>query len=396
MAAKKQAPTKVDGKAAKVKVPPKPQAFGGTPIMPPTEGLSLESEAPIPRVTDLSHEEKLRRIAILRSKHPGAFVPIDELTTPYLLRRPTGIIELDIALGGGFPAGGASMLSGPYNSGKSWMLWRMFAMQQRIYGDEFIGAVVHAEGALDFVFMRQCGFIVPVPDEVLDVWNRRYYAEGLPQLTSAQIDYWKATKGHVEVILGRRGKEESDAPVGEDILQVVLDLSAQNAFSLIGLDSISSLQPGADADKDMDDENKRAAHAQMMKKFWLHYVPTTRTGRNKTTLMMIQQVVAKDLSKVAPFMLKFEKEWETKGAESSKHYKLVDLVLWGAAQIKDGADRESIGKVVKWRTQKGKAGTHDNLTGEYNYYYSLCGNDVAGDLILSAYQRGIILNYGGS
>jgi RecA/RadA recombinase len=386
MATKKQQPIKVAGKAAKVSLPPIPAA---ATTQTPTVLLAPSDAVHIPRVTELSHEEKLQRLAVLRSKNPGAFVSIDELTTPYMLRRPTGIIELDIALGGGFPAGGPSVIGGPYNGGKSWMLWRMFAMQQRLLGNDFIGAVANTEGPFDFVYMRNCGFIIPVPDSVLNAWNQTYYERGYPQLTSQQIDFWKMGVGTVNVLLG-----EGEAPTGEDILDAVLAAAKSNAYGLIGLDSISGLQPRANADKDMSEEDKRAAHASMMKRFWLKYIPDTRKGYNLTTLMMIQQVVARDMSKIPTYLQQYYKEWESKGGESTKHFKLVDLTLWGTDKIKQGKDGPTVGKNVKWLTQKGKAGTHDNITGEYSYYYDRYGTDVAGDLIVSAYQRGIVLNFG--
>ena len=49
-------------------------------------------------------------------------VRADEAPNPYFLRRPVGPIDMDIHLGGGFPAGGCCMVSGPDNAGKTWLV----------------------------------------------------------------------------------------------------------------------------------------------------------------------------------------------------------------------------------------------------------------------------------
>lgn len=389
MAARKKAaaPVKAKGKAAtSAKVPVAHTTVKEVSIAQATcaaQSTALAENATFKRTNELTYQEKLRVINGLRQKNPEMFVSAEDLSTAYTLRRPTGIIELDIALGGGFPAGGASMLSGPYNCGKSWMLWRMFAMQQRIYGPEFIGAIAHTEGAMDYEYIRRCGCYVAVPDDVINSWNELRYQRGLPQLTSTEIDFWKLQVGHIETIQG---------DTGEQILTGVLNLTEKGICNIVAVDSISSLQSQKDADKDLDEEAKRGAHAQLMKQFWLRYVPQTRRGSNYTTTMMVQQVVQRDKSN-AGYAAKYLTDWEVRGGESSKHYKLIDLVLYPGSKIKD-KDNVSIGKEIKFQTLKGKAGTHDNITGSFNYYYGAYGTDVCGDIIASAVCRGIIVHCG--
>lgn len=385
---------KTESKAKQVataKKPKKPVLTPSTPTdptqvsVPATAALTLDENHTFTRSNELPHAEKMKIINSMRQKNPDMFVSAEDLSTPYILRRPTGVIELDIALGGGFPAGGASMLSGPFNSGKSWMLWRMFAMQQRIYGNEFVGATAHVEGAMDYEFIRKCGCFIAVPDDVINGWNEIRWQRGIPRLTSAEVDYWKTQVGHIETIQG---------DTGEDVLTGVLGLTEKNVCNIVAIDSITSLQPQADANKDLDDDAKRAAHASLMKQFWLRYVPQTRRGRNVTTLMMVQQVVAnQDKANMPGPMQKYIPNWEVRGGESSKHYKLIDLVLWSGEKIRD-ADKHIIGKEVNYKTLKGKAGTHDNISGEFRYYYHLNGTDMHGDLIASAIRRGVILYQG--
>jgi hypothetical protein len=62
-------------------------------------------------------------------KHEGPIPVIrgSEASSSYLLRRPTGITSLDIALAGGFPGGTVSVLVGPDGVGKDFLFWTMAA-----------------------------------------------------------------------------------------------------------------------------------------------------------------------------------------------------------------------------------------------------------------------------
>jgi RecA/RadA recombinase len=387
--AKKATPTKAPASKKTKKTTSAPALVVSSPSPDSFERASAQAQESLSanqtftRSGDLSHAEKMRILNGMRQKNPDLFVSAEDLSSPYMLRRPTGVIELDVTLAGGFPAGGSSMLSGPYNSGKSWLLWRMFAMQQRIYGHEFIGAIAHAEGAIDYEHVRRCGCFIAVPDDVINGWNELRFQRGLPELTSQEVDYWKMQIGHLETVQG---------DTGEQILTGVLNLNEKGVCNIVAIDSITSLQSMKDADKDMDEESKRAAHAQMMKQFWLRYVPQTRRGKNHTTVMMVQQVVQRDKSN-AGYAAKYLSDWEVRGGESSKHYKLIDLVVSSGAKIRD-TEKNVIGKEVNYHTLKGKAGVHDNVNGSFSYYYHLNGTDVYGDLIGAAIRRGLLMQYG--
>jgi RecA/RadA recombinase len=375
MAAKKQsAPVKVEGKAAKIHMPDAPAA-------PAYELQGLEPEVD-KRVTDLTYEEKMRKISALRQKNPETFVDIDAMSSPYILRRPTGIISLDIALAGGFPAGGASCLSGPFGSTKSNLLWRMCGLQQRLYGNAFACAIAHVEGAIDYLYMHNSGFKISVPDGVIDDLNKVLRNERRPELTNEQVDSYKRQVGIVEVIKG---------DTGDDVLQGVLNANKENVFNIVAVDSISGLQSRFDADKTMDEDSKRAGAASMMKEFWLRFNPMMRAGTNVTTTMLVQQVVQRDKAN-AGYAAKYLPEWEAKGSEATKHYKLIDLTVYSGAQQKVGD--EVVGKAIHWKTAKGKAGTHDNVAGTYNYYWKWFGTDEAGELLQAAYHYSVIMHFG--
>ena len=73
----------------------------------------------------------------LKSRYPGKIFSAKDYSMPWVMKRlPTGIIDLDIALNGGFPAGGLSFLIGKQGVGKSWMANQIIREQQLLYGDE--------------------------------------------------------------------------------------------------------------------------------------------------------------------------------------------------------------------------------------------------------------------
>lgn len=387
MAAKKAA-TKEKGKKQEKEKPKKvSKKASAVPVASaPVETKVAEYTAnPFTKQRELSPKEKRETLQALRTEREGLLYPSDEAENQYMIRRPTGIIELDIALGGGFPAGGASMLSGPFNSGKSWLMFRTIAMQQQIYGNDFLGAVHIGEMAFPYDQALQAGCRLRVPDVILNQWEEWRYYRGMPKFSQEEVAYFKSQIGHLEIISGS---------TGEEVLTSVLACTEKNIFSVIGVDSISGLQPAADAAKDMDDNEKRSAHATMMKRFWLKFVPMMNRGRNATSLLFVQQVVAnQERANMHPSIQKYIQEWTVKGGESTKHFKLIDLVMWSGEKISRGAneERDVIGKWVKYRTLKGKAGTHDNISGEFPYYYHLGGVDIHGELIASALRRGVLI-----
>ncbi len=371
----------------------KKKASKKAPLVPvataPVEAqVATSTLNPFTKNRERSHKEKVSELNRLRNANPDLMYPADEAENQYMLRRPTGIIELDIALGGGFPAGGACMLSGPFNSGKTWLLFRTIAMQQQIYGNDFMGALHVGEMAFPYDQAIQAGCRLSVPDAILNHWAEwRYHCE-LPQFTPQELEYMKTSVGHLEMIGGA---------TGEEILTTVLSCVDSNIFSVVGIDSISSLQSAADITKELDDDGKRGAHATMMKKFWIKLVPKLNRGRNATSILMVQQVVAnQERANFPAAMQKYLQEWTVKGGESTKHFKLIDLVMWSGDKINrtSSDERSVIGKWVKYRTLKGKAGTHDNIYGEFPYYYHLGGVDLHGELIASAIRRGVLLNVG--
>lgn len=326
----------------------------------------------------------------INSEERRLVVRADEAPNTYMLRRPTGIIELDIDLGGGFPAGGCCMISGPDNSGKTWLLLKTMAMQQKLYGHACRLLFVLTEGMFPFDQAINAGLKVKVPDEMLEQWQQWRALRGMPLYTPEELMAFKEEPGQVFI---------ARANTGEEALQILLDAVHTNAFSVVACDSVNGLLPSVDAPKGMDKADMMAAHANMITKFFKKYMPITTGGTgtgqaNYTSLLFTQQVRANTERSNAPsYMQKGMKLWAIAGAYMARHGKLIDLIVWDGKLLKKGDKdeaKEVVGKMMKWGTEKGKAGTHDNKSGEVAFYYALGGTDDTGELLASGIKRGVI------
>lgn len=330
--------------------------------------------------------------ALINTHNKNGYVAIeiaDKVANPYILRRPTNIIELDIDLGGGFPAGGVSMISGVDNSGKTWLLFKTMAMQQRIYGNDCRLAYAMSEGAFPFDQAINAGMKIAIPDSIIHQWNQWRALRGIPPYTDEEVANFKQQIGQLHIFRGS---------TGEEILGLILKAVATKAYSVIGCDSLNGLLPGADASKDLDQSTKKAAHAFMIDNFFRHYIPMTTglNGINETTLIFTQQVRANQERAFAPsYKQAYIKPYVVAGSYAAKHYKLIDLVIDDRPLRKgEREDRHVVGKIISWYLDKAKAGTHDNKSGEVAYYYGLHGTDDVGELIASAIKRGILQQRG--
>lgn len=370
--AKKAQPKKKVAKKAPAKKKPAPATKALAVVG--TQELATRDEA----IRALMHS--------MNSEDRRVIVHADEAPNPYMLRCPTGTIELDIDLGGGFPCGGCSIISGPDNAGKTYLVLKTMAMQQRLHGHACRLGFGLAEGAFPFDQAINAGLKIAVPDEILEEWQEWRRRRGMPLYTLDELQFFKQKVGEFYILRGA---------TGEEILQTKLECIRTKAFNMIATDSLQGLQPSVDADKDIEDFEMRAAHATMIGKFFKKYIPLTTglEGLNRTCVIFTQQVRANQERANAPSnMQKYIKDWAVTGSRAAKHYKLIDLVIWNGGVLKkgEGKARHAIGKEMKWLLDKGKAGTHDNKSGEVSFYYEKNGIDDVGELMTSGIKRGVI------
>jgi len=351
---------------------------------------------PVPSVdwghagSQLTKDEAIRVFVNgMNAENRRLVVRADEAPNPYYLRRPTGIIDLDIDIGGGWPAGGCCMVSGPDNAGKTWLVLKTMAYQQKLHGSSCRLAYAVTEGSFPFDQAINAGMKVKVPDDMIEQWQEWRRLRNIPLFTNEEIQaQFKQEVGEVYILRGY---------TGEELLQVIIEAVRTNGFSCVACDSIAGLAPAGDSAKVMDERDQMSAQALMMTKFFRKYSPITTgiNGTNLTTLLFTQQVRANMERSNAPSnMQKYLKLWAITGAWSSKHFKLIDLIVWNGKTLRRGGEesegKEAIGKMLKWEVEKGKAGTHDNKGGEAAFYYGLHGTDDTGELIASGIRRGVI------
>lgn len=279
-----------------------------------------------------------------------------------------------------------------HNCGKTWLMMQVMAMQQKLYGDEASLVMGITEGGFPYDQAIRVGLRVAVPDEMILQWQQARMQRGFAAYSEADIGYFKQQVGDFRIVRGS---------TGEEVLRVILDIIGAKACSVICIDSLQGLQPNVDAGKELNESEKMMAHATMMGRFFKKYIPLTTglNGVNETTLLMTQQVRSnKAKSEASANVQKYIKDWAITGSYSARHFKLVDLVLYdGALQKKDmpGGGRVVVGKDLKWETEKGKAGTHDNITGMVKYSYTIqSGVDFIGTVLDSAQQRGVLRKVG--
>lgn len=312
--------------------------------------------------------------------------PANKVRNPFFLRRPSGHMGLDIDTGGGLPAGGWSLISGPEGSGKTGLLGEYFANQQRYYGDESRLAIGTVEFPPDHFYLRKRGFMVAVPDKMIEEKNETRKFRGLPSFTKEEVKELKTQIGRVDVITGA---------TAEETLEALLSLYATKLYTMIGLDSISVMLPDADADKDLDAAAARAALANLITKFAHKFHPLTLgldDDTNETTLVFISQVRANNKKAEAPAHIqKYLSDWAATGAYSMKHGKLIDICVWPGKKVKEGEkdEKRQTGKVINYEIIKGKVGTHDGIRGEIDYDYEE-GIDQAQSVFDTGLEVGVI------
>lgn len=335
------------------------------------------------------------------SDEPRLMVPASEAPNVYFLRRPSGIIELDLHTGGGAPAGGLMYLSGPDGAGKTFLLHKYFAMLQRLYGNKARIAYALSEGPADHLRMRDVGVQVAVPDETIAALNQARKERGEATLSKEEEKQLKVQVGEIEILR---------APSAEKLLGSIVTAVESKAFDIVALDSVSALIPESEAGKELDEYAQQAAAANALTRFFLHYLPTTTGfhGINETTVFFVSQVRSnRKKSEAQSHIAKYMKEWAPQGAWAAKHGKLIDICVWGSSPERKVQSQQVVGlggsvtrqeqriavsKTMHWQILKGKAGTHDGITGEVDFHYNVPPfTDDFRDLVLVAISKGVIV-----
>lgn len=302
----------------------------------------------------------------------------DSVTNPFLLRRPTGIASLDLAIGGGWPAGGLSQIAGVDGAGKNALCWQTLAMTQKIYGENSAIGWCWTEYPLDKEFARQFGVVIPMSDEDIEYENLARMRDGRKKLTKSEIKKRKQKIGDFVVV---------DKGSTEKRLQAVVEMVRSNLFQVIVVDSLGALLTEVQDEADLDENPQLSSEARLVTRFqqklWGAYGESFDGGVNWTSVLAINQVRA-NMSTA-----KYKKEWKVAGAHALRHGKLMDVWVSKKDRIPKDRSKPAEGRVVGWELAKAKAGAHDGPTGLVPYQYDT-GFDLAEDLIDLAKQIGVL------
>jgi RecA/RadA recombinase len=327
----------------------------------------------------------------------------EEVEGRFDLRRPSGILQLDLACGGGLPAGGLSQIDGLDGIGKNLLLNHFLAKQQRIHKENTNLAMVCFEGGFDKLFARALGVRVALSDYEIEGIGRERHLRGQPELTEEEVADLKDQIGNFHIFRGA---------AAEKILEGVADCIASNSYQIIGIDSWDAMLTQSEDNKDLED-NAKVADASNVQTRWMRKVfgalapqkicpscgsrpldfkvfgkggyeykcGNSKCGwkgqkpflwENETTIIGLRQVRANMKA------YGHAREYRTTGAYALRHGKMIDIQLRKGKPItiKD----KDVGKEIVWELTKGKAGTHEGLTGIYSYYFNPPQIDIAADL----------------
>lgn len=333
------------------------------------------------------------------------------------LRRPCGIVSLDIHTGGGLVAGEVHQVDGPESTGKNYLLYRYFAQQQAIHGDKACLAMACFESFVDKHFAQMCGCKIAMSEYDIEVTDRARELRGEPPLTREEVEEAMScpTVGEFHIFRGP----------AEKVLDGIIDAVKANIYQLIGVDSWDSMLTASEELKDLDEIPQVASPAtvqtrwakkvrdafqdifrcpecgyspidkyvqnEALMNFWFLCPHCGWKGDepavevNETSLYCIRQVRAKIDMSGRPIR---GRPYEAKGAYSLQHLNHIRLSLHPGAYIRD--KKVKIGKEVSWEISKAKAGAREGATGSFVLYFDPLEVDVQGDMLAQCLKHNVV------
>ena len=285
-----------------------------------------------------------------------------QFSTPYYLRRPTGVMGLDIALGGGLPAGGGTQVYGIGSTGKTYLAFRTAGNVQKNYGDASCILVACAETRLDKGFARHAGFCVAYEKEEIEQFDAQRQLMGWPPFTPEEKADLRYQPGHVEIIRGANGA---------DLLEGTIEAMRMvgNDCQLIIIDSLGALLTPDQDNKEVGDRTYGGSSGIITtwqnKSYPLFMMDNPDGTKLEITILGINQARA-----VIDGGPRGPKTRPAAGSHSWAHAQLASIEMKiGETLYEDSAKTVKNGHEIKWEIRKGKAGTRDGYKGTYSWYH---------------------------
>lgn len=330
-----------------------------------------------------SRKDRIRDLKAQINKNyngKGVMMSGDEYEAPFLvLRRPSGIVELDIACGGGLPAGGLSELIGKTSSGKTTLMNQYFRMQQLLRGEDATLAIAMTEHKFDKGHAKfNCGVTLPLNRHEIVAYEKTY--------RRVLTDVEKLRMAEEIGVF-----EEIGAGIVDTLYEIILDCVAGSDFDIIGIDSWGAVLTKVAQEADMDARIPGGAaliNTMFVNKIAGLFAVPQGGKMNYTSVLGVNQYREKIGNK--NMRAGDMTNMSVQGGNALKHLKLLSIYLDSAALWKEiKGKNKRIGKKVKWTIFKGKAGCHDGAAGEFNLIYGK-GLDIVGANVMSAFTRGLI------
>lgn len=340
------------------------------------------------KIEEISKKERLEKVRKEVNHHFKADILkfAEDYDGQFLLRRPTGVINLDLAIQGGFPKGIVE-IAGPSNVGKNALSFTVCKENQKIYGEDSCIGLALIE-PLDKVFAKNLGFHIAFSDDEIAMRERAKREMGHKDFkySAEERAYLKKEVGHVMHV---------QCLTAEDMLYTALKMIESNEFQIVMIDSLGALITDEQDEKEIGDKTY-GGNAIAIQSFVNKFIkiPTD------TTVIAINQI--RDVIGAT----QYQKKTRTLGGNALKHGKLISIELTPGERIKStikGTEVE-VGRTINWTIAKQKCGGPDGEHGKYDFYkgkygYPL-GIDTAGNLVSTAIlydeieQAGAWFNYG--
>jgi len=306
--------------------------------------------------------------------------PLSEVRTPYLIRRPTGVMDLDQALNGGFPAGTINQVFGPDGAGKDLITNHIIAENQRLHGQK-ANAFWMSFGYLpDLPFMRMAGVkIRKTRDELLQ--------EGIDPDTATPEQWGEEVGNTLFINLGNMEALENPAEV---LLSAVLKLVRSNKFQIGIINELGSGETKDSVKKALNEDARMATWASLMTTFCQKFYTAMRTPGdelNQTTLFLILPVRAN----LDAYSAKFN-PWSQPSGYALKHAKAIDLII-RPGKVTKNKEGDILFKEINWKIGKGKLGIAEGAEGTYRFIPGH-GIDLLSGLVNVAKEMGLIRRAG--
>jgi RecA/RadA recombinase len=308
---------------------------------------------------------------------------------PFATKRlGTGLLTLDVALKGGFPAGGVSQIVGPKNAGKTYLVWQVIRQLQFSKGQAFKVLLAMTEMRADRTQARSAGVEISLGDEDIEALNRARVEQGVAPFTKEEKVLLRREIGTIH---------EAHAESAEDLFDVILYAVENNVYDLIVIDSFGSIMSKVEADAESLNEKSYAGASKPITEF-LRKLSSKLTMDDQDG--NTRDVCIIGINQVRDAIGDQHQEYRSTGGRALEHAKFVDLFVSsgkmlsyeGPVYTPDGTKKKFIqtGKEVNWHIQKGKAGIHEGARGSYFFDFATGSANYYLDTLVAGVRYGVV------